>query len=101
MSPVVRTAPARAKSRTGWPGVRLVIMLRLLLSSRFRTSGSVGEAWRLAEVRIVRQLVEHEVGHVGARDLEPQTLLGGWETVPVLPRAPAVGEGRRTDYRPI
>src|SRR5918997_6311812 len=66
-----------------------------------RSPGSVGEARRLAEVGVVGQLVEHEPGDVGTRDLELQPLLGGREAVPVLALAPAVGEGRRTDYRPI
>src|SRR4028119_2042282 len=101
MRPVVRTAPARVRSRMDRPRNRPRVMFFLLCSSLFPASGSVGEARRLAEVGVVCQLVQHELGDVGARDLEPQPLLGGREAVPVLARALAVGEGCWTDYRPL
>src|SRR4028118_911132 len=98
-----RLAEGGAGGGPVWSGRRKRSMSCLVSSARggSRSPSSVGEARRLAEVGVVGQLVEHEPGDVGARDLELQPLLGGREAVPVLARASAVGEGRRTDYRPI
>ena len=65
------------------------------------SSGSVRQTWCLVKVRIVRQLLQHEVGDISARDFEFCRLVGAWKAVPVFAGAIPVREGSRTDNYPI
>ena len=53
------------------------------------------------EVRIVGQLFQHEVRNIGARDFQFCRLVSVGKAVPVLAGAFTVGEGSRTDDRPV
>ncbi len=53
------------------------------------------------EVRSIRQLLQHEVGDIGARDLSFDRLIGAWKAVAIHAGTIPVREGSRANDSPV
>ena len=53
------------------------------------------------KVRSIRQLLQHEVGHISARDLPFDRLIGAWKSVAIHAGTIPVREGCRANDSPV